>query len=531
MAITLTFYGGVREIGGNKILLQDGRTSLFLDFGTSFDQRYRYFEEYLRPRPGAGMLDILEMELVPRLRGIYRPDLLPNEVLQELDATGTAVQPDGVLLSHAHIDHSGYISFLRDDIPVYSTLMTAFIARAMQDSNPSDIEKEVCYSNPRTLHDNYRSPEKNLCLRPFCFLDCETPPPALVDFWTSSPQSSKHMIPSAPPHHNSMAGALPVQYFPVDHSIPGACAYALETSVGWVCYTGDLRLHGRKSKLTEYAVEKMAALHPKILICEGTRAGEKAGASEQDVYETAKRYVAAREATGKLVIADFGPRNVDRLLIFRDIARDTRRKLVVLAKDVYLLNAMRLVSTEMPDFKSEPDILIYKDLKSQPAGWERNIRELYRTRLVDALQVRQHPGDYIVCFSFWDLKNLIDIKPEGGLYIFSSSEAHNEEQELNVWRLNNWLEHFHFTPRGLPRPPRRASKNRGADWEIPPEELKLHASGHAGARDLLTIVRRIRPEILIPVHSLAPEFYPNRLHFTAPDIKVELPERGKPMSF
>ncbi|GAF95596.1 unnamed protein product, partial [marine sediment metagenome] len=30
---SLTFYGGVDEIGGNKILLEDQDTRIFLDFG------------------------------------------------------------------------------------------------------------------------------------------------------------------------------------------------------------------------------------------------------------------------------------------------------------------------------------------------------------------------------------------------------------------------------------------------------------------------------------------------------------------
>ena len=30
---SLTFYGGVNEIGGNKILLEDKGTKIFLDFG------------------------------------------------------------------------------------------------------------------------------------------------------------------------------------------------------------------------------------------------------------------------------------------------------------------------------------------------------------------------------------------------------------------------------------------------------------------------------------------------------------------
>ena len=40
---SLTFYGGVNEIGGNKILLEDQDTRIFLDFGMSFSQSGKYF--------------------------------------------------------------------------------------------------------------------------------------------------------------------------------------------------------------------------------------------------------------------------------------------------------------------------------------------------------------------------------------------------------------------------------------------------------------------------------------------------------
>jgi len=36
----LTFYGGVNEIGGNKILLEDSGTKIFLDFGMSLNSTH-----------------------------------------------------------------------------------------------------------------------------------------------------------------------------------------------------------------------------------------------------------------------------------------------------------------------------------------------------------------------------------------------------------------------------------------------------------------------------------------------------------
>ena len=41
-ATTLTFYGGVDEIGGNKILLQDRGTRVFFDFGMSYSMKKQF---------------------------------------------------------------------------------------------------------------------------------------------------------------------------------------------------------------------------------------------------------------------------------------------------------------------------------------------------------------------------------------------------------------------------------------------------------------------------------------------------------
>jgi len=37
--VKITFYGGVAEIGGNKILLEDQGSRILLDFGMNFVER------------------------------------------------------------------------------------------------------------------------------------------------------------------------------------------------------------------------------------------------------------------------------------------------------------------------------------------------------------------------------------------------------------------------------------------------------------------------------------------------------------
>ncbi len=55
--VCITLYGGINEIGGNKILLEDGDRRLFLDFGFPYKRHKLFYEEYLKPRSGAGLLD------------------------------------------------------------------------------------------------------------------------------------------------------------------------------------------------------------------------------------------------------------------------------------------------------------------------------------------------------------------------------------------------------------------------------------------------------------------------------------------
>src|ERR1051325_8994094 len=71
---SITFYGGVHEIGGNKFLVEDRGTRIFLDFGMQMGKANLYFGEFLQPRNLNGMGDLFEFDLLPRLSGLYRQD-------------------------------------------------------------------------------------------------------------------------------------------------------------------------------------------------------------------------------------------------------------------------------------------------------------------------------------------------------------------------------------------------------------------------------------------------------------------------
>jgi ribonuclease J len=91
------------------------------------------------------------MGLVPPLKGIYREDVESPDIWQRIEGYPlfcNLEKVDGLLLTHAHLDHSGHISFLKNSIPVHSTAITTFITKAIQDSGKSDFNQQVCYYNP-----------------------------------------------------------------------------------------------------------------------------------------------------------------------------------------------------------------------------------------------------------------------------------------------------------------------------------------------------------------------------------------------
>ncbi len=514
MSPTITIYGGATEIGGNKILLEDQDTRVLFDFGTSFGARGLYFEEFLTPRSPLGLLDPLVMGLLPPLRGLYREDLVISPEIWDRVVDHPhyrqIAEIHGVLLSHAHVDHSGYISFLNEGIPVHATRMTAFIAKAMQDVGGSDLEREVGYTTPRAPNEEglLASDRKRYLQRPFAFVDGPPVHSDALNFWGSSPAKTKAIAPGSVLPAGRV-GRLPVRFFYVDHSIFGACAFAIETSAGWIVYTGDLRLHGAHGHLTQAFIQEASALRPAVLLCEGTNVGRQMQTTEEEVYENALQLI--RDASG-LVIADFGPRHIERLLTFYRIARETGRSLVILAKDQYMLDAIRFASGGPWVLQETTDVLIYAERKGMVSTVEQRVRDQYADRLISAEAIHADAAHYILCLSFFDIKHLIDIDPPlGGLYIYSSSEAHEEEQEIDQRRLQNWLSRFGIRHAGF----------EGSEG--------LHASGHGSGPDLLRVVQGVAPRMLIPIHTQNPNFFPKQLGTTG--IEIRFPQTGVPITF
>jgi len=458
--MNIKFYGGVEEIGGNRILVEDGSSRVFLDYGMSFSRNQKFFEEYLKPRyASAGLKDLLRLQLIHYIPGIYRSDLL---TLMGKEPHGEPVL-NAVLLSHIHLDHSALISLLDERIPIVCSETTQAYAKALLEVGTRGLETEIYNFKRRPLFNTRDEPID----RQFVFN-----------------QSGKER----------KIGEISITPCSVDHSVLGATAYILRTSSGTIVYTGDLRFHGKLAKVSEKFAETAAKAEPDIMLCEGTRIDETENASEDYVRENAIKTI--QDSKG-LVIADFAFRDLTRMTTFFEIAKDTDRKLVISKRDAYLLDAMSKVP-DMPfplPSTQDPNILIYVDRKSTGTfrdrdydTWERPY--LGASNAIRAEQVHKEQEDLIIHLTFFDINELVDIDPSPNVsYIHSASEPHNEEQVIDEQRLNNWLDYFHV------------------------KKYHYHASGHASGTDIRRLVEQVNPKVLMPIHTehkeLFKEFHDN----------------------
>lgn len=226
---TVEFYGGVDEIGGNKIKVNADSTSLMLDFGMSFSKNGMYFDNFVNPRKSNGIGDYIELGLIPKIQGIYREDYLRHMGMNFEEKPAI----DGLLLSHAHADHADYMTLLRNDIPFYMSLNSKVILEVLDTTGTKELYryKEQFKFVPKKRGEGFKQ--------------------AIGDEITSIRD-----IRVLDPYEKEAIGNLNVQLAPVDHSLPGASAFLIEGSEEKIVYTGDLRFHGRNRDATFEFVEK-----------------------------------------------------------------------------------------------------------------------------------------------------------------------------------------------------------------------------------------------------------------------------------
>ena len=264
-------------------------------------------------------------------------------------------------------------------------------------------------------------------------------------------------------------GCMQVDFFSVNHSIPGAVGVFLQSPAGNVLHTGDFKLDQTPIDGVHTDFDALARFHKigvDLMMSDSTNAqNSNFTPSEAEVGKTLRSLIS--QAEGRVIIASFA-RHIHRMQQICDAAVQSGRKVVVTGRSM-------IQNTDI----------------ARRLGYLR----ISDDNLIDAYELKDTPSDEVVIMctgsqgeplsALARIANgehkTIDIEP-GDTVIISATPVPGNEKA--VTRVINSLAKI------------------GADvWDK--RRAMVHVSGHAGAEELKLVLSIVQPEYFMPVHGEA----------------------------
>lgn len=528
--MNIEIFGGINEIGGNKIFISAGDKKFLFDFGLSFSDNNQYFSEFLNPRKFNGIIDYLYLDLIPPLNNLYRNDLITpfSDVLNSKHYNITPSNQnivDAFFLTHTHMDHYKFIGFLKKETPIYvnwiSDTILDYLSKASTDPLLSDIlnfyesfklvpkkkkkasEEEIQYKRANKNDYNHSEIKRKIII----------------------------MDEEKPYKFNSTKGEILINQYKTDHSIPGACSYIITNDGTSIIYTGDFRMHGAHKEWVNNFMQKAKEANPIAIITEGTRVPSledfKNGSyrsedqSEDDVEIRSRDLI--RKHSG-LILVNCPTRNLDRLLLYYSLAKENDRTFAITPKIFQLVDSFRMRLDNMneaeikefykhyhlPDFHDK-HFKVYLPRKGwgifESKDYKVYDKEVFKIKnYITYKDIKNNPEQFILYLDYFMTTELIDLdQPENSvLFINSTTDPFNEEMLLKEDKLNAWLNRFGVL-----------------------KTETIHSSGHCNVDDLINFLKEIDADNVIPVHTNHPEVFED----FGLNGKIILPKKGKTYTF
>jgi len=260
-------YRGTREIGGTLIELCTGSSRILLDAGYPLFLNGHPIDDNIAKQPPE---ILLKLGVLPSIAGLYKWD---NPAF------------DGVLISHAHMDHYGLLKYIHPDIPVYMSAGTKTLIEVSQ----------------------------------------------TFKIWESYPINSRLFR----MYHPFNIGSFVIKPYLMDHSAFDAAAFEISSQDKTIIYTGDFRGHGRKAVCLD-AFIKQAAKGADVLFTEGSMVSRKEEAiiSESDLEDNLVDILSLQDG---IALLQTSSQNIDRIVSFYRTALRLGKTFVI---DVYTANIL-----------------------------------------------------------------------------------------------------------------------------------------------------------------------------------------------
>ena len=254
MSLKIIPLGGLGEIGLNMMVFEYGKTLFVVDAGLMFPEDYMLGIDYVIPD-----MDYLKQ---------------------------SKLKVSGIILTHAHEDHIGALSYLLKEInaPVFGTPFTLGLVR-------------------------HKLEEKNLL--------------------------SSAALHEVFPGEKLKLGAFEIEFIRVGHSVVDGVGLAINTPIGLIVHTGDFKISyssidGMLTDVNRFALcGKEGVL---ALLSDSTNV-EKEGytISDKEISDTLARIMEGKK--GRIIIALFAS-NITRIQHIVNIAREREKKIVINGRSI-----------------------------------------------------------------------------------------------------------------------------------------------------------------------------------------------------
>jgi len=327
----LTIHRGTHEIGGSCIELgsNSNQTRIIIDIGLPLVNADKSPFE-LGSYRNSTQKSLLEEKILPVINGLYQ---------------GDRPSVSGVLLSHAHIDHFGFLRFVHPDIPLYMSIGTKSLIEV------SNVFLDTCV--------------KLELVKTFDMWQ-----PFQIEEFTVTP-------------------------YLMDHSAPDAAAFLIEADGQQVFYTGDFRGHGRKSVLLKRLTSDPP---PNIdyLVMEGSSLGRGEG-SHTDETSVEQALTDLFLSQGGLSYVFTSSQNLDRIVSIYRAAKRSRKVLVIDLYMAFILDKLGIISSSIPQFSWKGIRVLFSHSHAQRlAEYDKELLYKYRRSKIEFEEIRDNPIDKVL---------------------------------------------------------------------------------------------------------------------------------------